>query len=308
MVEADGFVSKTADGGYEGYIIEMIEAVAASAGFTYNLKSPSGFGANCSPQLAPDATEGVGGAEYASSFLCGQDDTLTAVPEASKTDMYWSIFFVTDSRQEAGKFSLPFKPPFGGLTMYGVATGISDIEDLVAQQAAGGVGPACVGAGTAYANFLASAFPDLDTVAVPNTDAGFLDAMNDGTCTVAINAEPQAFRFVKNRSTSDTCEVDGMPIGVIGDSLKYGLTQMAVGFGKDADQEVVDAISYHLNTLMTCVPGSEGCDGSLFASWEEWAGVGDECGYENVADVTDGSSRNLMAGGAVVLGALSMLA
>ena len=106
VVEADGFVSKAADGTYEGYIIEMIEAVAASAGFSYNLKSPSGFGANCSPQLPADATEGIGADTYASSFLCGQDDTLTAVPDGSKTDMYWSIFFVTEGRQAAGKFSL----------------------------------------------------------------------------------------------------------------------------------------------------------------------------------------------------------
>lgn len=283
VIKAEGFVEKSDAGEYQGYVIDMIKAVAALANFDYDLYTPSGFGSGCSPKLdaTSNSTEGVRGEAYESAYLCGQADALEGdvVPTDYQTDMYWSMYFVTTGRQLAGQFSLPFKPPFGGLTMYGTETGIEDIDALIVKQAAGDVGPACVGDNTAYANFLADALPDLDTVGVPNTDDGFLGGMQNGTCTVAINAEHAAVHFVKSRFDSDTCEVGGKPIGVIGAGLKYGLTQMAVGFGKNTSQTVVDTISYHLNALMTCAPGSDGCDDGLYESWKDWAGTGAECGH-----------------------------
>lgn len=299
VIAADGFVGKTTGNEYEGYVIDMIKTVSNAANFDFELVTPSGFGSNCSPQLDANATENVGAEVYASNYLCGQNDVLETVPTNSQTDMYWSMYFVTTSRQLAGKFSLPFKPPFGGLTMYGTATGIADIDDLVAQQKAGNQNAACVGDGTAYANFLKQALPDLKTVNVPNTDAGFLAALTDGKCEVAINAEHAANRFVKSRKASDTCKIDDAPIGVIGEGLKYGLTQMGVGFGKAMDQDVVDTISYWLNDQMTCSPGSNGCEGSLQESWIKWAGTGDECGYVGTGE---SSSAITITGTAAMLG------
>jgi hypothetical protein len=91
----------------------MITNVAAHADFKYELALPSGFGSQC-----PDGTViDVNSTEpdtpydevYASAYLCGQDDTLDPdVPEEYHTDMYWSMFYVTNPRQLVGKFSVSF--------------------------------------------------------------------------------------------------------------------------------------------------------------------------------------------------------
>ena len=99
-------------------------------------------------------------------------------------DMYWSMFYVTKQRQLTGKFSLPFKPPTRGLTMYGTATGIKNFEDLIAQQKSGKQEAAWVGGNTAYANWLADAMPDLKTMDVLDTEADVDEALASGKCTV----------------------------------------------------------------------------------------------------------------------------
>jgi len=163
----------------------MIETVSKAADFTYELLTPSGFGPLCPEPLDPNATaaEDAYPESVTSAYLCGQDDVLDpSVPAEYKTDMYWSMYYVTTARQEAGKFSLPFKPPISGLTMYGTGTGLKDIQDLIGQQQAGVRGPACVGENTAYGNFLATSLPELQTVAITNTIEASQAALRDGTC------------------------------------------------------------------------------------------------------------------------------
>ena len=121
---------------------------------------------------------------YASSYLCGQNDVIGPgdIPEESQTDMYWSMYYVTTSRQLAGKFSVPFKPPTQGLTMYGTQTGVGGFGDLITQQKDDKVGAACIGGNTAYAAWLANALPDLQTIEIENTEAAADEALESGIC------------------------------------------------------------------------------------------------------------------------------
>jgi hypothetical protein len=302
IIEADGFVTPdpTAENGYSGYIIDMIQAVSERAGFEYELLLPSGYGDHCSTVPSADDTNSTNSTTemmtpydelYASAYLCGQDDTLDPnVPEEYSTDMYWSMYYVTNSRQLEGKFSLPFKPPASGLTMYGTATGIDTFNDLMSQQKEGSQGPACVGANTAYAKWLKGAMPNLQTVDIVNTETSTRQALEDGTCTVVINAEHAAYYFVKNSYSKEQCMVDDKPVGVIGEGLSYGLTQMAAGFNKGMDSYKIDTISYWLNKLMTCTPNADACDDSLYISWITNAGSGNECGYDDQDDASGNSA------------------
>ncbi|EJK60387.1 hypothetical protein THAOC_19270, partial [Thalassiosira oceanica] len=172
-------VSKEGDGApaaneFSGYIIDMIDAVSQKAGFTYEILLPSGKGESCSPALGTEGTEEYA-AVYRPQFNCGQEDVFSG-----------------DSR-----FTIPFRPPVvASLTMYGTATGVSDFEDFLAQQQAGTQGALCIGAYTAYGNYLKSAFPDLKYYEIENTSAGALQGLTDGHCEVVINAYIYALDFI----------------------------------------------------------------------------------------------------------------
>jgi len=295
LVEADGFVnSEAGDGEFSGYIIDMIESVAKKAGFEYDLLLPSGYGEDCASVLDANYTAPEEGsnsttaaavdpynAVYASSYLCGQNDVIGPgdIPEESQTDMYWSMYYVTTSRQLAGKFSVPFKPPTQGLTMYGTQTGVGSFGDLITQQKDGKVGEACIGGNTAYAAWLANALPDLQTFEIENTEAGADEALESGKCTVIINAEHAALKFVYSHFLKGGCKIDGKPVGIIGEGLQYGLTQMAIGFNDNVPEDTIRVISYWMNDLMTCAPNDEDCGGSLYASWLGKFGTSNLCGY-----------------------------
>lgn len=113
---------------------------------------------------------------------------------------------------------------------------------------------------------------------------------------VLINAEHAAIGFVKSSSESDECLANGKPIGVIGEGLKFGLTQMAVGINNGVDEDTIRTISYYLNVYMTCAPGdpSGACEttGSFYDSWIKWAGTGSECGYGRAMHDTDLTDAN----------------
>lgn len=100
--------------------------------------------------------------------------------------------------------------------------------------------------------------------------------------------------FVKSSLASDQCTADGKPIGVIGEGLKFGLTQMAVGISNDVDEDAIETISYYMNVYMTCAPGDAAgaCEvtGSFYDSWLKWAGSGLECGYDPSGGLEGGSS------------------
>ena len=82
---------------WKGYIVDMIRIIARKAGFSYTLFLPSGHGSSC-PSGATDM-------ELSTSYLCGQQDTL----ELNMTHAYWSQYYVTKIRVEAGtSFTTPF--------------------------------------------------------------------------------------------------------------------------------------------------------------------------------------------------------
>ena len=170
--------------------------------------------------------------------------------------------------------------------MYGTATDVIDIHDMIKQQAAGTQKPVCIGESTAYGEYLENALPDLQVYETPNNNAGFLQALRDGHCDANINAYPYATDFIAERFEKGECEVNGSPVGIIGSSLGFGLSQFAVGISNDQPVEVTEAISYWLNVLMTCAPGDEdgacptGSGLSLFEQYNAY-GRGDpsKCGY-----------------------------
>ena len=308
VVVADGFVMKVDDTSYEGYVIDMINMVADRANFTFDLKTPSGSGSQCDDSTNVDID--MYGSAFESQYLCGQDDVLDGnVPVDYQTDMYWSMYYVTPARQLAGKFSLPFKPPFDGLTMYGPVTsttGIDNLNDLESMQEQFQFGPACVGENTAYSNFLNTTMPALNTIGVPNTDAGFLAALTAGTCAIAINAEHAALRFIKKRQSTETCDINGTAISIIGDGQRYGLTQMAIGFGDDFPDDTIRAINYWLGEIMDCGPLQCPVEGSLYGSWLEWAGTGDECDVSSTSG-TAAASSGLVCAAAMFVSVFSFM-
>ena len=66
--------------------------------------------------------------------------------------------------------------------MYGTATDVIDIHDMIKQQAAGTQKPVCIGESTAYGEYLKNALPDLQVYETPNNNAGFLEGLRSGHC------------------------------------------------------------------------------------------------------------------------------
>ena len=70
----------------------------------------------------------------------------------------------------------------GALTMYGTATNVADIYDMIEQQATGTQKPVCIGESTAYGGYLKNSLPDLQVYETSNNNAGFLQGLRDGHC------------------------------------------------------------------------------------------------------------------------------
>ena len=289
-----------------GYFNEMVGNVSKSsrANFDYQLYLPSGFGKHCSPQLNyPADKDQAYSSVYRTQYNCGADDvTDPNVPAEYRTHIYWALYYITNPRLLTNRFTIPYIPPSqGALTMYGTAKGIQTFDDLIAQQAAGTVGPACVGQGAAYVTYLQSALSDLQMEEVPNTDSGFYNALLDGKCTVMINAYPTASDFVGTRYVNNQCQVGSDPIGIIGDSLGYGLNPFSIGVSYNLTVNVTDIIDYWLFSLMQCAPGDSSGEcpastgGSLYQSYEEYwpyTGDGSMCGYVNGPSSSNGNDDN----------------
>ena len=210
-----------------GYMIDMIESVAAMAGFEYELFLPSGYGPSCVDGIDvnvngtannTDASSVPYAKKYRSQFNCGQEDVLDTTRTVARTDMYWSLYYVSTPRQRWNQFTIPYRPPGdGALTMYGTATDVADIHDMIVQQQAfGKQKPVCLGASTAYGAYLKEALPDLQVYETPNTNAGFLQGIRDGHCEAIVNAYPYATDFIAERRERGECQINGKPIGVIG--------------------------------------------------------------------------------------------
>jgi hypothetical protein len=118
----DGSPEPIPEDAMSGYIIDMIKSVAMPerADFEYEIYTASGYGSQCSPQLAANVTEGAYSKPYYSQYRCGESDVNDLPETATSTDMYWGVWFVTPARQLQNQFTLTFKPPAtGALGMWG---------------------------------------------------------------------------------------------------------------------------------------------------------------------------------------------
>lgn len=87
---------------WSGYMIDMIRQLSTRAGFTYELFLPSGNGPSCTTNNPKNLERNVLNAR---NYVCGQEDSLSL----NISDAYWSLYYVTTARQEAGTlFTLPF--------------------------------------------------------------------------------------------------------------------------------------------------------------------------------------------------------
>jgi len=282
--EKDGSLS------FSGYLIDMLKGISHEnrANFTYTLVSPSGYGSLCVPRLnntnsstndEDDAHDKV----YRTQYNCGASDVNDLPITNYTTDMYLGMYYVTPERQLQNQFTIPFLPPFSGtLAMFGTATGIRNFEALVELQREGIQPAACAPGGTALIDFVQKSFPGLQVKGVFGGEDDILLAFQDGTCQVYITDGPIAAQFVLRRSRNNECEANGLPIGVIGEPMSFGLSHYAIGIRRDVPQDVVVSLSYWMNILMSCNPLDPAgpCpEGNLATFFEGRGGTGSECGY-----------------------------
>lgn len=268
---------------FSGYSVDIIRSVASRANFTFDMLPPSGHGALCEQDnsFITDAYD----SRYRGKYLCGQGDVqdkeLRNTTYAS--DFYQGMFYITPKRRLLNKFTTPFVPPSdGGLQLFGTATHIRNIDDLIRQQVAGKTRPVCLKANTAYADFVRISIPALDVVdANYGVDApeDFHRLLSEGNCDLLMIPKPIVTRAIKLLSEANFCQANGKPIGLVGDALDYGFTQFGIGVRKDMPTEVIDTIDYWMNHLMTCPPTEDTCD-SFSVLYAEVTGNGNECGYE----------------------------
>jgi len=242
------------------------------------------------PQLSIDDAQNTYSNTYRDQYNCGQND-VNEIRENDlyKTDMYWSLYLITPPRQLLNQFTIPYVPPVSGaITMYGTAVKIKDFEDFIAKQKEGLQGPACSFESTALSKYLRVAFPGIKLIDVQNNNVALYQALRDGICDVIINTYVYAEDFISERYDLGECIVNGMPIGIIGKSLPYGLSQFGVGIGRHILRNVTDTISFWMNILMTCAPGDVDGEcpaekGGSFAQMFSKYEVHDPsvCGYDN---------------------------
>ena len=65
---------------WDGFVMDMFEWLAAHAGFTYTLHTPSGLGADC--------VNNSGAMPFVGQYKCGQNDVI----ELNITDVYLGMF------------------------------------------------------------------------------------------------------------------------------------------------------------------------------------------------------------------------
>lgn len=197
---------------YSGYLIDMLEALARPnrANFTYTLLAPSGYGSMCNPQLEPNSPDDAYNALYRTQYNCGASDVNDVPLLPTSTDMYLGMYYVTPSRQLTNQFTIPFLPPFSGtLAMFGTATGIADLDDLVKQQKQGLQPAACAPGGSALITELAKSFPGIQLKDLYGGEEIITEAFQDGTCEIYIYDGPLAASYVLRRHQQDECMANG---------------------------------------------------------------------------------------------------
>ena len=128
-------------------------------------------------------------------------------------------------------------------------------------------------------------------------------------CDVLIIDSPDAKQWVNQFLMKNMCTTDdGKPIGVIGEPMGYGLNYYAIGVGNHVPSDTVNTLSYWMNVMMTCVPGSTECpDGNFYTFYKShnMGGDGSECGYVDypvtAATTSDSTRINFKAGSLFIL-------
>jgi hypothetical protein len=221
VIHEDGFlnVNDEEDGtlSFSGYLYDMLRALAIEdrANFTYELRTPSGYGSSCTPQL--DNMNNTADAEdaysemYRSQYNCGTGDVNDLPATNYTTDLYFGMYYITPARQLQNQFTIPFTPPRDGApAMYGIATGIQTIDDFVEQQKAGKHPPVCLNGLGVESEFIQRVFPGIKVKQIfSREDAVIHQAFLDGDCQVFIEDSPFAAHFVKRRSQQGECLVNG---------------------------------------------------------------------------------------------------
>jgi ABC-type amino acid transport substrate-binding protein len=202
-----------------GYMVDVFSRIAAPerGNFTYDIVSPSGYGSMCynTPEERRAALADVQNfvpyaKEFRVGYACGQSDVTDLPPTNYTTDMYLGLYYINPERLLLNHFTQAIDPPRTGvLTMYGTATNVKDLDDLIAQQAAGRIGPVCIQENTAYSKFLRLNFPTLKVLELNGADEIQFQALVDGKCNVLINSNPVATHFILTRFANNQCHVDG---------------------------------------------------------------------------------------------------
>ena len=82
---------------WNGFVIDLISRIAAEAGFSYTLQSPSGLGRSCSPVASAPTFAPV----YAIQSECGADDVALG-----QSDLFWSMHYATPQRLVSTRFTV----------------------------------------------------------------------------------------------------------------------------------------------------------------------------------------------------------
>ena len=272
---------------YSGYIIDVVKALSQRANFTYELRTPSGKGSDCTPQITGDHQDDrLYHADYTNQYNCGSND-VNELPasDGQATDLYAGMFYISPPRQLKNRFTMPFSPPTKGtLVMYGTAMELDRIDDLVVAQREGRQPPACVFGSTANVEFLQQAFPGIQIAEFFGADGDVYQSMLSGECPIHIVDYPIATQFVLHQFEKDQClGANQQPIGVIGEPMSFGLTHYAFGVRNELPLNVVETLSYWINILMTCNPqdpvGACPNGQGLAALYQNQGGTGKECGH-----------------------------
>lgn len=298
-VEEEGFIDIQDNGNgdlsFSGYLIDILEELASRANFTYELRTPSGFGSRCLPRLVDNATLPAYHKRYRQDYRCGESDVNDRPLHYYSTDLYWGMYYVTPERLQVNQFSVPFSPPDRAtLGMLGTATHIRDIQDLANFPDY----KVCALEGTAYMESLQLSFPQLTIQGIAQDDNVYV-VLEEGTCDIILDAYPMLKRNILNFYLQDKCLANGKPIGVIGEPLQYGLNHFAFGMRMDLDKKVVQTLNFWLQALMACFPDDPNgyCpngQGSLSHLYDSHGGQGDECGY--IQFPTDPIPESMSAG------------
>ena len=252
-IEEEGFIDIVDNGAnnlsYGGYLIDILKELSFRANFTYELRTPSGFGSRCLPRLTDNGTLPAFHKRYRQDYRCGESDVNDRPRSWYSTDMYWGMYYVTPERLQVNKYSLPFSPPDRAtLGMLGTATHIRSIQDLKNFNY-----KLCALEGTAYMETLRLSFPDLNILGIAQ-DKDVYVVLEEGTCDIILDSDPMLKRNILNFYLQDKCLANGKPIGVIGEPLRYGLNYMAFGIRVDMPDEVIKTINFWLQALNGMFP------------------------------------------------------